>query len=73
MEGDKILINADSFDVDPGDTSTLEFDRDTKILSIADVPVVKVMSGVTSQVLENTEVIAEDDRFFVGSDEGIFS
>ena len=72
-QGDKILINANSFGVESGDTSTLEFDNDTKILSIADEPVVKVVSGVSTQVLDNTEVIESDDSFFIGSDNGVFS
>ena len=58
---DKIFIYADSFDVESGDKSTLKFDRQTKILSLADEPVFKITSGIGSEIIENTEVIQSDD------------
>ena len=66
-QGDKIIIDADSFDVELEDDSTLEFDNDTKILSLADEPVVRVLSGVSSEVLDNTKIVDPDDFFSVNN------
>ena len=60
-EGDKISIDANSFEVTPGDTSVLAFDNTTSILSVAGEQAVRVLSGVDSDILANTEIIENDN------------
>ena len=73
-EGDKIQIDASSFEVTPGDISTLKFDNETNILSLAEEPVVEVTSGVDSDVLANTEIVEGNESIgnsvAVGGDGG---
>ena len=69
-EGDKIFIDGDSFDVKPGDKSTLKFDSKTEILSLADEPVFKISSGISSEIIENTEIIQSEDSVVIGADGG---
>ena len=69
-EGDKIFIDGDSFDVKPGDKSTLKFDSKTEVLSLADEPVFKISSGISSEIIENTEIIDSDDSVVIGADGG---
>ena len=56
-EGDKIQLEASSFDIAPGDTSTLAFNNDTGILSVGDVQAARVVNGVDTDVLANTQVV----------------
>lgn len=65
-QGDKIQVDGGSFDVASGDASTLTFDNNTNILSLADEPVVRVTSGVDSDVLANTEIV--DSQSTAGDD-----
>ena len=56
-EGDNIQLDATSFGIAPGDTSTLSFDNNTGILSVAEEPTVKVINGVDANVLANTTIV----------------
>ena len=67
-EGDKIQLDGSSFEVAPGDTSTLQFDNNTGILSLADTQVVEITGGVDSEVLANTEIVEGDGSVAVGGD-----
>ena len=58
-EGDKIQLDATSFGIAPGDTSTLTFDNNTGILSVGNLSAVEVVNGVDSDVLANTEIVTE--------------
>ena len=75
-EGDNIQLDASSFGVTPGDTSTLSFDNNTGVLSVADEPAVKVTNGVDSDVLANTAIVESQsssisvDSVAVGGDGG---
>ena len=75
-EGDNIQLDANSFGVAPGDTSTLSFDNNTGVLSVADEPAVEVINGVDSDVLANTAIvegsgsISSVDSVAVGGDGG---
>ena len=75
-EGDNIQLDANSFGVAPGDTSTLSFDNNTGVLSVADEPAVEVINGVDSDVLANTAIVEGQgssisvDSVAVGGDGG---
>ena len=68
-QGDRIQLNAGSFDVAPGDNSALAFNNDTGILSLGDTEAVRITNGVDADVLANTEVV-ENGSVNTGGDGG---
>ena len=56
-QGDQIQLDANSFKVAPGDNSTLQFDNNTGILSLAGEPAIEVVNGVDTDVLANTQIV----------------
>ena len=67
-EGDRIELDATSFGIAPGDTSTLTFDNDTQVLSVGDDPVVEVIDGLDSDVLANTAIVENGDTTATNSE-----
>lgn len=66
-QGDKIQLDASSFEVAPGDVSTLAFDNNSEILSLGDTEIVRIIDGSDSDVLANIEVVEGGDSVFINN------